>query len=59
MTKWDKRQLMQDLETLRKIIKSDADLANRWLNAPAKPCTTPVTLITRSIRICRGGIKPL
>ena len=59
MTKQEKRQLMKDLETLRRLIRRTQDFQHIWLNAPQKPVTTPLTLITRSVRVCRGGIKPI
>jgi hypothetical protein len=59
VTKQEKRQLMSDLQTLRHLICRTEDFQHIWLNYPVKPCTTPLTLITRSVRLCRGGIKPL
>lgn len=57
MTKQEKRQLMEDLTKLRRLIKG-SPIEAIWLNYPVKPCTTPLTLITRSVRVCRR-IKPI
>ena len=58
MTKQEKQQLMKDLYTLRRLIDRTQDFKHIWLNYPTKPYVTPLTLITRSVRTCRGGIKP-
>jgi hypothetical protein len=56
--KYEKKQLMNDLKTLRIIIEKDPQIKYRITNYPQRPEETPLTLITRSIRLCRR-IKPV